>query len=162
MGSPPTDFAIMHSGAAPVSASSAPTNSSQPQQQMKGNDTPAVDEKKESPSADGYVNNEAPINPIPPVGVNGGMPPQQVYVNNAMVHHGMPALESQFHALAMNEGPTVGHHDTEGNGRELDEDQPVKLFVGQVRFISPDSGGMVLFLKNSYFFPCRATSGDAT
>jgi hypothetical protein len=124
----------MQSSTAPVPASSSPT-SSQPQQQMKGNAMPpAVDEKKESPSADGYINNnEVQMHPTPPVAVNGGMPPQQVYVNTAMVHHGMAALESQFHSLGMNEVPPEGHHDIEGNGRDDDEEQPVKLFVGQVR-----------------------------
>ena len=98
---------------------------------------PAVDEKKESPSADGYIQNEPPIHTVPPVQMNGGMPPQQVYVNTSMVHpHGMVGLETQFQTLGMNEVQDGVHHGGEGDehGQEgHGEDEPVKLFVGQVR-----------------------------
>jgi hypothetical protein len=94
---------------------------------------PAVDEKKECPSADGYLQQEAPMHPVPPVVMNGGMPPQQVYVNTAMVHHGMVGLETQFHALGMNEGQDDMLHDGEDGEEGNGEDEPVKLFVGQVR-----------------------------
>jgi hypothetical protein len=122
----------MQSATAPVSASSSPPTT-QPTQQLKESEVPpAVDEKKESPSDDGYTN-EAQMHQMPPIPVNGGMPPQQVYVNTAMVHHGVPALEAQFHSLGMNEVQGVGHHEAEGE--ENDEDQAVKLFVGQVRLL---------------------------
>lgn len=96
---------------------------------------PAVDEKKDSPSADGYMH-ESQMHPVAAVAMNGGMPPQQVYVNTSMGHHhGIPALEQQFQSLGMNEAQDVGHHDGEGpdNDEEDTEDDPVKLFVGQVR-----------------------------
>eukprot|EP00980_Cylindrotheca_fusiformis_P001547 scaffold350_cov133-Cylindrotheca_fusiformis.AAC.18 len=124
----------MQPATATATASSSTVTSSQPQQQIKGNDMPLpLDEKKESPSADGYINSEVPMNSNAPFSVNGGMPPQQVYVNTTMIHHGMPALESQFHSLGMNEAAIMGHHhESEGNSGENDEEQPIKLFVGQV------------------------------
>lgn len=75
--------------------------------------------------------------------MNGGLPPQQVYVDTAggMVHPGMAGLESQFQALGFRQeeasstepsssqtNPT-GEDDDDNEG----EDDPVKLFVGQVR-----------------------------
>ena len=93
-----------------------------------------VDEKKESPSAEGYIPHEDPMNSTSVT--NGGMPPQQVYVNTAMSHHHhMGDLDTQFQALGMND---VSHQDgvdeEDGTGVEgNDEDEPVKLFVGQVR-----------------------------
>lgn len=123
----------MQSATAPV-----PTPNSEPATQpMKASEMqPSVDEKKDSPSADGYVNNEmAPMQPMPPMPVNGGMPPQQVYVNTAMGYHGMAALENQFHSLGMNDmhsaaGPPES---SEGDGEDYNGERPVKLFVGQVR-----------------------------
>ena len=122
--------------AAAPATPSGPPQANPTTQQMKGEAVPpTVDEKKESPSADGYLQHEVPMHPVPPVPMNGGLPPQQVYVNTAMVHHGMPALETQFQALGMNEVQDV-HHD--GDGDEGGEPgnvgvEPVKLFVGQVR-----------------------------
>ena len=96
---------------------------------------PAVDEKKESPSADGYLQHEGQVHTLPPVPMNGGMPPQQVYVNSVMVNHGMSGLETQFHALGMNEAQDASHHDGDGDeATGLGEEEPVKLFVGQVSF----------------------------
>jgi hypothetical protein len=104
---------------------------------MNGDTMPAlvVDEKKESPSADGYLQHESPMHQVTPVPMNGGMPPQQVYVNNAMAHHAMGGLEAQFQSLGMNEVQDDGHyHEGDEDGMEgNEEDEPVKLFVGQVR-----------------------------
>lgn len=72
------------------------------------------------------------------------MPPQQVYVQSAMpapVHHDMAGLESQFQSLGMNattpEGPPQtgenGQAEEGDNDEEESEENPVKLFVGQVR-----------------------------
>jgi hypothetical protein len=123
--------------AAPVATVTSAPPVKQPPQQMNGEAMPpAVDEKKESPSADGYIQHEPPMQPVPPVAMNGGMPPQQVYVNTAMAHHDMVGLESQFQSLGMHEVQDVSHHDgeedEEGAEGNTDED-PVKLFVGQVR-----------------------------
>jgi len=96
---------------------------------------PSVDEKKDSPSADGYVNGEmAPTQPMPPMPVNGGMPPQQVYVNTAMGYPGMAALENQFHSMGMSDMHSAGPPESsEGDGENYEGERPVKLFVGQVR-----------------------------
>jgi len=121
--------------AAAPATPSGPPQANPTTQQMKGEAVPpTVDEKKESPSADGYLQHEVPMHPVPPVPMNGGLPPQQVYVNTAMVHHGMPALETQFQALGMNEAQDV-HHDGDGDGGGEPGNagvEPVKLFVGQV------------------------------
>jgi hypothetical protein len=71
------------------------------------------------------------------------MPPQQVYVSAGMHHaDGMAGLESQFQSLEMH-GPS--DHDqlydleVDDAGEPIDndddecEEEPVKLFVGQVR-----------------------------
>ena len=127
----------------PMSTTSAPAQVVAPKppppvvpSQMNGDAMPpAVDEKKESPSADGYLPETQQMHPDAAVTMNGGMPPQQVYVNTGMVRHGMPGLETQFQSLGMNDVPDVSHHDGEGteNDEEGNEDDPVKLFVGQVR-----------------------------
>ena len=121
------------------STSPVPTPPSEPAtQSIKADEVQTVDEKKESPSADGYANGEGvtPMQPMPPMPVNGGMPPQQVYINTAMGYPPMAALESQFHTMTMNDI----HHSappSEAGDKEQDGDQPVKLFVGQVRtFVS--------------------------
>jgi hypothetical protein len=109
--------------------------------QMNGESMPpptvAIDEKKESPSADGYLH-DPQMHPVAAVAMNGGMPPQQVYVNTAMGHHhGMAALEQHFQSFGMNGVHDMGHHDhdceDDDNDGEDTEDDPVKLFVGQVR-----------------------------
>ena len=97
---------------------------------------PVVDEKKESPSADGYIQHEPTMEPGPNSSMNGGMPPQQVYVHTAISHHHVGDLDTQFQSLGMNEiqdvsNPDGGEGDAEGEGN--DEDEPLKLFVGQVR-----------------------------
>lgn len=118
-----------------------PQPAKQPPPQMNGDTMPpAVDEKKESPSADGYLQQEGPMHPVHPAMMNGGMPPQQVFVNSAMVHphHGMVGLETQFQGFGIQDGGhESGYHQSdgdedaeEGNGEET----PVKLFVGQVRY----------------------------
>jgi hypothetical protein len=81
---------------------------------------------------------------ILPTEVSGqSMPPLQVYVNAGMHNaNGMAGLESQFQSLGMN-GPSDHDHlydledDDAGEPIDNDEDEceeePVKLFVGQVR-----------------------------
>jgi hypothetical protein len=107
-------------------------------------DTLPPDEKKECPSSDGYLIEQPPMHPGMP-SMNGNMPPQQVYVNNTAMgnhhHHAMMGLENQFHSLGMTEGMSVGHdgshYDMEGGEHDGEEgggeEDPVKLFVGQVR-----------------------------
>ena len=124
----------------PTTAPSPQPQAAKPQPPTMNGDAmptppPAVDEKKESPSADGYIH-EPQMHPVTAVAINGGMPPQQVYVNTAMGH--LPALEQQFQSLGLNESPDVGQHTAEGpdNDEEDNEADPVKLFVGQVRIMT--------------------------
>ena len=82
--------------------------------------------------------------------VNGSMPPQQVYVSSVVP--GMPpasitGLENQFQSLGFkqedssghatdqltNSGPNSEANNLEENDAEEPEEDPVKLFVGQVR-----------------------------
>jgi len=93
-----------------------------------------VDEKKESPSADGYIPQEVPMHTVHPM--MNGMPPSQVYVNTAMGYHGMTGLEAQFHSMGMSDAhDSSNNEDSEGNdaaGDGSNEDDPIKLFIGQV------------------------------
>lgn len=83
---------------------------------------------------------------ILPTEVSGqNMPPLQVYVNAGMHNaNGMAGLESQFHSLGMNEPSDHEHlydlEDDAGEPIDNDEDEfeeePVKLFVGQVRIFA--------------------------
>lgn len=104
---------------------------------MNGDAMPGapVDEKKESPSADGYIPHDVPMHGVPPM--MNGMPPSQVYVHTAMAYHGMAGLDTQFHALGMSDAhDSSNYEDSEGNdgtGDGSNEDDPVKLFIGQVR-----------------------------
>eukprot|EP00934_Nitzschia_sp_Nitz4_P004564 Nitzschia sp. Nitz4//scaffold2_size372955//85058//86891//NITZ4_000383-RA/size372955-snap-gene-0.69-mRNA-1//-1//CDS//3329546656//4554//frame0 len=122
----------MQSAAAVPTAVPAPTK--QPPAHH-GEAMPApLDEKKESPSADGYNPHEAMMHPQAMMNV---IPPQQVYVNTAMLHHQMMGLETQFQAMGMNETPehSNGGDDSEyldNNGDGSNEEDPVKLFIGQV------------------------------
>jgi len=67
------------------------------------------------------------------------MPPQQVYVHSGMhPQNGMADLETQFHALDMN-GPPEHLYDLDNdageptdNDEEGSDEDPVKLFVGQI------------------------------
>jgi hypothetical protein len=69
-------------------------------------------------------------------GSNNNMPPQQVYVNSDAI----AGLEHQFMSLGMNSGGENGEVHQESNnttssdndGEQNSEDEPVKLFVGQV------------------------------
>jgi hypothetical protein len=93
-----------------------------------------VDEKKESPSAEGYIPHDPAMHaPLP---LMNGMPPSQVYVNTAMGYHGMMGIETQFQSLGMSDAhDSSNHEDSEGNdgtGEGSNEDDPVKLFIGQV------------------------------
>lgn len=75
--------------------------------------------------------------------MNGGrMPPQQVYVNGGVEGHMGPVmagLETQFQSLGFQPEaggkPHAGESDTaeEDNDETETEEDPVKLFVGQVR-----------------------------
>lgn len=77
-----------------------------------------------------------------------GMPPQQVFVNPAVSASmvgpaGMVSLESQFQALGFGQGeasstePSSSQSNTNNAEEDQDgedaEEEPVKLFVGQVR-----------------------------
>lgn len=75
--------------------------------------------------------------------MNGNMPPQQVYVHPGMGHPGMTGLESQFQALGFRqeEASSTEPSSTQTNPNADDEDDhegddgeddPLKLFVGQV------------------------------
>jgi hypothetical protein len=112
----------------------------------ENNDNMPPDEKKESPSSDGYlVDQQPPMHPagIPmPITMNGNsnnLPPQQVYVNGNHHNAMMNGLENQFHSLGMTEGHAEDSHtldleEEDNDGEEGGgEDDPVKLFVGQVR-----------------------------
>lgn len=93
-----------------------------------------VDEKKESPSAEGYIPHEATM--LAPQPLMNGMPPSQVYVNTTMGYHGMMGIETQFQSLGMNDAhDSSNHEDSEGNdgtGEGSNEEDPLKLFIGQV------------------------------
>lgn len=93
-----------------------------------------LDEKKESPSADGYIPHEVPMHGIPTI--MNGMPPSQVYVDTTIGYHPMAAMESQFHALGMSDAhDSTNLEDSEGNdatGEGSNDEDPVKLFIGQV------------------------------
>lgn len=77
---------------------------------------------------------------------NGGtpsMPPQQVYINNGMPPPDMVGLENQLRTMSMGHpseqprGPEEGlndEYDDDGdNDEETSDEDPLKLFVGQVR-----------------------------
>lgn len=106
---------------------------------------------EEDPAADNFVHDAS--TQVPPqmhTNMNGGMPPQQVYVENNIGQppNTMAGLETQFQTLGMqqqDEGASNDHdnnhsppegsveHD-EGNDEGGEgEDDPLKLFVGQVR-----------------------------
>ena len=102
---------------------------------MNGDSMPhqPVDEKKESPSADGYIASEVPSMHGVPQMMNG-MPPSQVYVD--MGYHGIGGFETQFQALAVHDvHDSSNHESSEGNdasGEGSNEEGTVKLFIGQV------------------------------
>jgi len=108
------------------------------------------------PEETGYVDDEEEAEnqqhpqPLMHASVNGSTPPAQVYVSAAPFHHGhhhpgMMALEHHFGQFGLHEHPAndqlanSNHNDSSENntssaneGEESDDD-PVKLFVGQVR-----------------------------
>ena len=98
---------------------------------------------EEDPATDTFVTDAS--TQVPPQmhnNMNGGMPPQQVYVETMEHHHvqppnGVNGLETQFQALGIQPGhddDNYGEEDTEGNDEGGEgEDDPLKLFVGQVR-----------------------------
>jgi hypothetical protein len=101
------------------------------------------DPRDEDPAADSFVHDAT--SQVPPQmhsNMNGGMPPQQVYVDN-MGQPNVAGLDTQFQALGIQPEEGIngqGHeHDPEediedeGNDEGGDgEDDPLKLFVGQV------------------------------
>jgi len=114
---------------------------------------------EEDPAADSYVHDAS--SQVPPkmhTHMNGSMPPQQVYVETNMgPPNGVAGLENQFQSLGIqseNGGMVNGHDNNhhpgntattaDGENTELDEgddieggegeDDPLKLFVGQVRY----------------------------
>jgi hypothetical protein len=100
----------------------------------------------EDPAADNNFVTDASTQ-VPPqmhTSMNGGMPPQQVYVEN-----NMNGLETQFQSLGMGDDGVKGHDDSQDpEDTELDEvndevgegeDDPLKLFVGQVRACQLDA-----------------------
>ena len=105
---------------------------------------------EEDPAADSNNFVHDGTTQVPPqmhTNMNGGMPPQQVYVEN-IAPSNVAGLETQFQALGIQseDGATKdndnNHQNPEGDtehGEGNDEggegeDDPLKLFVGQVRF----------------------------
>jgi len=92
-----------------------------------------VDEKKESPSADGYNPSELPSMHGTPQMMNC-IPPSQVYVD--MAYRGMSGFDSQFQALGVHDAHDSSNHESsDGNdasGEGSNEEDTVKLFIGQV------------------------------
>ena len=101
---------------------------------------------EDDPAADNNFVHDASTQ-VPPqmhTSVNGGMPPQQVYVEN-MTPSNVGNLEAQFQTLGIqgDDGVTKVHnHQSSEGDTEHDElndegvegeDDPLKLFVGQVR-----------------------------
>ncbi|CAB9505389.1 Elav-like family member [Seminavis robusta] len=102
----------------------------------------------DDPAADNFVvDSSTKVAPQMHTNMNGNMPPQQVYVenNNMGPNMGPPkvaGLETQFQALGIHgeEGTINNNHepregeveDSEGNDGAEGEDDPLKLFVGQV------------------------------
>jgi len=109
-----------------------------------GQQNEATEEEEEVDNY-GQEGSQVPSQNYHPPTMNGNMPPQQVYVNaNGMGHPGMTGLETQFQSLgfAQEDGgyDPNGHSQQNGdsatgddNDGEDTEDDPVKLFVGQVR-----------------------------
>jgi hypothetical protein len=131
----------------PVKEVTAMNGDAMPQQVL-------VDEKKESPSAEGYIPHDPAMHAqLPPL--MNGMPPSQVYVNTAMGYHGMVGIETQFHSLGMSDAhDSSNHEDSEGNdgtGEGSNEDDTFKLFIGQVR--NKDSGSHKLAAARVNYFP---------
>jgi len=124
----------MQSSSPAVPTTSTQTPSSQPQQQeiSVANVHPSVDEQKESSAGDSCKTSEGQAHSMTAVTSNGVVSPNQVFSIVSMVHQGMPALENQFQSMGMNEDPGVVHDEEEGHIGENDDEQPVKLFVGQV------------------------------
>ena len=93
-----------------------------------------VDEKKESPSAEGYTPHDAAMLASPHL--MNGLPPSQVYVDTTRGYHGMMGIETHFQSLGMHDAnDSSNHEDSEGNdgtGEGSNEEDAVKLFIGQV------------------------------
>lgn len=125
---------MQSSAAVPTTNSTQSASTTSPQQDISvASVHVTVDEKKEGSVADSCKSGETQVNPMASTTSNGIAPPNQAFANSPMVHQGTPALENQFQSLGMSEVPNVVHHEKEGYSGENDEDQPVKLFVGQVR-----------------------------
>ena len=108
-----------------------PSNTNQPKLEEREKIVQGLDEKKESPSADGFHSHEIPADQINGPSVEG-MPPQQVYVNTTMVQGGLVGLDGQFQSLGINENRSSGEVLGDGVDTRSDLEAPLKLFVGQV------------------------------
>ena len=127
---------MQSSSAAVPTTSTQPASTPSPKQEISvASVHVTVDEKKEGSVADSCKGGESQVNSMTSATSNGVAPPNQAFANAPMVHQGMPALENQFQSMGMNEVPNVVHHEKEGHSGETDDDQPVKLFVGQVRYL---------------------------
>ena len=105
-----------------------------PQQEIPvANAHATVDEKKEGSASDNYKADETQDNSMEPMASNGVVAPEQVFSDTPVVHQATSNLENQFQSMELNEIPNTVHHEKEGHIGENDDEQPVKLFVGQVR-----------------------------
>lgn len=124
------------SEAAQTTSTQVTSTPSQEHEISVANVNATVDEKKEGSVADtNCKGGESELNPVSSESSNDAVPPNQAFANPPVVHQGMPALENQFQSMGMDEVPITVHHDKEGHNGENDDDQPVKLFVGQVRYL---------------------------
>lgn len=95
------------------------------------------------------------------------MMPQQVYVTSGMPNHPeMVGIEEQFRSMGMVSSDHHRNLDTEGledeydlegdNDEETSDEEPLKLFVGQVRLASSVSSGVTCmrlsWLQAKFFF----------
>lgn len=124
----------MKSSSPAVPSTSTQTQSLQPQQQeiSVGNVHSSADEKKEGSSGENFKTSEGQAHAMA-TATSNGVSPNQVFSGSSMVHQGMPALENQFQSMGMNEVPGIVHDEKEEHSGENDDEQPIKLFVGQVR-----------------------------
>jgi hypothetical protein len=93
----------------------------------------------EDPAADSFVH-DASTQVTPQMHMNGTLPPQQVYVES-MGPNKIAGLETQFQTLGIH-GEDGNTHDNRQDDDDVEdeddeggegEDDPLKLFVGQVR-----------------------------
>lgn len=106
-------------------------------------------------SQNGHVHGQI----LGPPAQNGApsMPPQQVYLNpshqHIPTHHDMMGLENQLRAMGMDpsdprgmEAQVTGEHVDEGdNDEETNDEDPLKLFVGQVRLTTNGKANILVW-----------------